>query len=242
MIISRSTGACRVAVWVIGGLLPLLSLSLICAQQATPVVTFTCDFPGSDPAHYEVSVWSDGHGAYSARSKPLSSSDSDVSTDPPSPREASEVYRADFSVPQSTVSRIFDLAKRAHYFEEDVDSGKKKLASTGAKTLSYKASGKTTQALYNYSLNPAVQQLTAIFQNLSATLEFVRRLEYDLRYQKLALDEELKRMEEMASAGSLTELPAATPILRKIADDPAIMNVSRSRAQRLLARAATEGK
>jgi hypothetical protein len=58
-----------------------------------------------------------------------------------------------------------------------------------------------------------------------------------LRYQKLALDEELKRMEEMAVAGSLTELSAAAPILRKIADDATIMNVSRSRAQRLLARA-----
>jgi hypothetical protein len=129
------------------------------------------------------------------------------------------------------------LASRAHYFAGELDSRKKKLASTGAKTLSYQASGKNTQATYNYSPIPAVQDITAILQGLSATLEFARRLEHDLRYQKLALDEELKRMEEMAVAGSLTELSAAAPILRKIADDATIMNVSRSRAQRLLARA-----
>ena len=42
----------------------------------------------------------------------------------------------------------------------------------------------------------AVQQLTQLFQSLSTTLEFGRRLEYFHRYQKLALDEELKRMED----------------------------------------------
>jgi len=227
---------CRVAAWSISCLLFLLSPPAS-AQQTTPIVAFTCDFPGSDPAYYEVSVSSDGHGSYSSRSTPPSS-DSKSSSDPVSTREAAEAYHADFAVSQSITDRIFDLASRAHYFATEIDSGKKKLASTGAKTLSYKASGKSTQASFNYSPIPAVQDLTAILQGLSATLEFARRLEHDLRYQKLALDEELKRMEEMAIVGSLTELSTASPILRKIAEDPTIMNVSRTRAQRLLERAA----
>ena len=58
-----------------------------------------------------------------------------------------------------------------------------------------------------------MQELTAIFQNMSSTLEFGRRLEYFHRHQKLALEEELKRMEEMAKDKSLGEVQAVAPIL-----------------------------
>lgn len=212
-----------------------LSLALIHAQRTTaPTITFTCDFPGSEPAYYEITVSPDGHGSYSSRSNPSALHDPAKSSD--AALETEESYRTDFNIPESTSTQIFDLAKHANYFAGQVDSGKKKVASTGAKTLSYKAVGQNTQASYDHSSIPAIQELTTIFQSLSTTLEFGRRLDYDLHYQKLALDEELKRMEEMASAGSLSELSAAAPILRKIADDPTIINLSRSRAQRLLAR------
>jgi hypothetical protein len=73
-------------------------------------------------------------------------------------------------------------------------------------------------------------------QNLSATLEFGHRLQYDHRYQKLALDEELKRMEEMARNNELIEVSAIQPILDQIIADPSVINVTRARAQRLLER------
>ena len=82
-----------------------------------------------------------------------------------------------------------------------------------------------------------MQQLTQLFQNLSATLEFGRRLEYFHHYQKLALDEELKRMEEMAKQNGLIELSALGPILQQIANDNSVINPVRARAQRLLERA-----
>jgi hypothetical protein len=80
-----------------------------------------------------------------------------------------------------------------------------------------------------------VQELTAIFQNTSSTLEFGRRLTYYHQYQKLALDDELKRLDEMNRAGEIAELQAIAPILKEIVADPSVMNVSRNRAQRLLA-------
>ena len=65
--------------------------------------------------------------------------------------------------------------------------------------MTYKDSGRSTTATYNYSPVAAVQQITQLFQSLSTTLEFGRRLQYFHHYQKLALDEELKRMEEAAN-------------------------------------------
>ncbi len=86
-----------------------------------------------------------------------------------------------------------------------------------------------------------MQQITQLFQNLSTTLEFGRRLQYFHHYQKLALDEELKRMEEMAKENNWQELPAVVPILQQIANDSSVINPVRARAQRMVERAgATE--
>jgi hypothetical protein len=100
--------------------------------------------------------------------------------------------------------------------------------------LKYSEGARKTEATYNYSPNPAVQQLTAIFQNISATLEFGRRLEFYHHHQKLALEDELKRMEEMSKSKSLDEIQAVAPILQKIVADHSVLNVTRARAQRLL--------
>jgi hypothetical protein len=199
------------------------------AQQTVPTVRFTCDFPGSEPDHYVVSVSDDGSARYDSNSK-LSDS------------AASEPFHSDFTVSQGARTRVFDLTKRAHYFDGDIDSKKKNLASTGVKTLAYKDAQKSTHATYNYSPVPAVEELTEFFQSLSTTLEFGNRLDYYLRYQKLALDEELKRMEEMSNSGGLTEVSAVAPILQKIVDDPAVMKVVRARAQRMLQVAGTKDK
>jgi hypothetical protein len=218
-------------IWPCGTPLALICFALFSllvaqtGQPAPPTVTFTCDFPSSDPSHYVISVSSDGRASYVSDGK--LTDQSEPGSDAPA--------RLVFTVSQATSARIFDLAKRARYFEREIDSKKKNLASTGNKTLSYKDAEKNTQANYNYSPVPAVQELTQLFQNLSATLEFGRRIEYDHRYQKLALDQETKRMEEMAKQGSLEDLSAVAPTLQKIVDDPSIINVVRARAQRILA-------
>jgi len=187
-------------------------------------ITFTLDFPGSEPSHYVINVSSDGHCGYDSSGKLTPDAEGDA-------------FHLDFTLSAKTHGRIFDLAKRAHYFQGDVDSKKRNLASTGAKTLAYTDAQRSSQATYNYSSVPAIGELTQLFQNLSTTLEFGRRLEYFHRYQKLALDDELKRMEDMAQQNSLEELPAVGPILKQIAEDPSVINPVRARAQRLLARA-----
>ena len=108
--------------------------------------------------------------------------------------------------------------------------------------MTYKDAQKSTRATYNYSPVPSVQELTTFFQSLSTTLEFGHRIGYDLRYQKLALGDELKKMEEMSQSGGLEEISAVAPVLQKIVDDPAVINVVRGRAQRLLQAGGNAGK
>jgi len=186
------------------------------------MVTFSLDFPGSDPDHYSISVQSDGNARYECSAKISSES------------EDRDNYHTEFNFSNATRARIFDLAAQAHYFSGKIDSGNHKLANTGAKKLSYKDGQRESMATYNFSPLPAVQQLTALFQSVSATLEFGRRLAYSHRYQKLALDDELKQMEDQARRGELVELQAAKPILQEIHDDSSVINVVRARAQRIM--------
>ena len=209
---------------VVGVLVLVLGLPFSARAQDAGLVTFTLDFPGSEPSHYVIAVSSDGHSTYESDGKL-------------SPDSEADPFHLDFSVSPDTSGTIFDLAKKAHYFQGQIDSNKKRLASTGVKTLTYKDAQQSGTGTYNYSLLPAVQQITQLFQNLSTTLEFGRRLQYYHHYQKLALDEELKRMEQMANENELAELPAVVPILQQIANDSSVINPVRARALRLIERA-----
>ena len=207
----------------------LLSFLALCvaviprSAAQTTTITYTQDFPGSDPAHYSIAVSKEGHARYESSGK--LSNDSD----------GFETYQHEFELSPKSRGRIFELARQAKYFAGRVDSADSKLAFTGAKKLTYQDGQRIRSATYNYSRLPAVEQLTAFFQNLSATLEYGRRLSYYHHYQKLALDEELKRMEAQAKDGSLTELQAVHSVLEEIVADSSVMNVVRARAQRLIA-------
>jgi hypothetical protein len=210
-------------------LLIFLSITLsldpaYCQTEAPAVVTFTIDFPTSQPEHYSIRIRSDGSVRYQSSGR--FSADSDET----------DSFDLDFTVGAETRQKIFDLAAKAGYFRKDVDSHKN-LAFTGKKTLSYQDPKRSGESTYNYSTIAAVQELTSLLQGVSVTLEFGHRLQYDHRYQKLALDEELKRMEDLARSNELVELTSIQTILDPIIADPSVMNVTRARAQRLLERA-----
>lgn len=195
----------------------------VAESLAASNLSFTFDFPGSEPGHYVISVASDGKASYDSNGKLTSDSE------PEAP------FRLEFSVSPQTCERMFELVKKAKYLRGQIDSKRQGLASTGVKILVYKDGNISSTATYNYSPIGAVQQLTDLFQSMSGTLEFGRRLKYFHRYQKLALDEELRRMEDLSAHGEITELSAIAAVLKEIVDDPSVITVVRARAQRLRA-------
>lgn len=204
----------------------ILAVTLSLAQQSPPAtISFSLDFPQSIPDHYVITVSSDRHATYDSTGKLTPQSD------------PGDPFHDDFTVSADTCKKIFELAAKVKYFEGQIDSGNKKLASTGVKVLKYEEGNRKTEATYNYSPIPAVQQITAVFQNISTTLEFGRRLDFFYHHQKLALEDELKHMEESAKSNNLGELQAVAPILQRIAADHSVLNVTRARAQRLLSTA-----
>ncbi len=194
---------------------------LLCAQtSALQKLTFTLDFPGSDPAHYTLTVTSDGRGSYESDGKLLLQAQ---------PGDRSGI---NFTLSAATRDQIFNLARQIRSSDQRKENHK--VASTGTKTFSFDNGQSVFKITYDYSPVAKVRDLTSLFQRLSCTLEFGRRLQYEHRYQKLALAEDMKYMDGQFHQGMLLDVGTIGPVLQKIVDDPSVINGARMRAQQLL--------
>src|SRR5262244_3223182 len=90
----------------------LLSSAVAHAQQAA-TVTFTQDFPNSNPSHYEITVTNDGHGTYSSNGQ------LNENAEPADPTPLT------FTLSSTVRDQIFEIAKHTHYFSGKIDSGLK---------------------------------------------------------------------------------------------------------------------
>ena len=214
-------------------LLAWLALSCACraqspnpeptARQAVlPTVSFDFLLEGSTPPHYWIVVEPDGKARYHA---------DDVSAADAAPMQPSAQQ---FLVSDPTRSRIFDLSLALQCFKGRFEYRGGRLANMGAKTLKCAWADRESHTTYNYSTNQQLQELTTIFQNISNTMEYGRRLDHLHRYDKLGLEAELKSMEEQEKNKRLGELQAVAPQLERIVNDSSILNVTRRRAEHLL--------
>lgn len=193
------------------------------APAAQPSVTLHFDWSQGIPWQtYSITVRADGNTHFQGT---------------PAPEGASgdtDLFQQDFTMSEANRSKIFDLAKKLNYFQGDFDSHLKRIAQTGSKTLEYKSATTHGSATYNWSQNADVQELTRVFVAIANTLDCGRKLAFQYRFDKLGIDTRLKELEDLRASHYAEELNAIAPILRKIADDPNMMHISRQNAQALL--------
>jgi hypothetical protein len=199
-------------------------------DKPAPLVTFEFTFPGGTPAHYGLAVEAGGRAAYRSDDA-VSDTQGEGSATP---------YLVKFLVSTASAERIFQLARALNYFQGDFEYHGGRIANMGAKKLTFKSGSVEHTTAYNYSQNQNLQQLTALFQGIGNALEYRRRLERLYRYDKLGLDSELKAMEEDVKRNYLAELKVDESILKQIAGDSSVMNISRRRAESILARIPNE--
>lgn len=210
----------------------LLTSSLLPAQQsATPPassnagtsVTYLFSWPQGVPwTKYSITVQSDGKTQFSGTPQ---ADPSDADTDP---------VEQSFTMWDSTRQKIFDLAQKLNYFQGNFDAHIKHIAQTGSKTLEYQSPQVRGSSTFNYSQNPDVQALNRIFSGIATTFDYERKLTFQYRYDKLGMDQRLKELEELQASHEVEELHVLGPMLRKIAGDPNLMNITRQSAKHIL--------
>jgi hypothetical protein len=205
----------------------LLVLPVSAQQEAAsaiqPSVTFNFDWSQGIPWQtYSIAVQADGNTHFQGTPAP------------DGPGGDTDPFQQDFTMSEANRAKIFDLAKEVNYFQGDFDSHLKRIAQTGSKTLEYQSATAHGSATYNWSQNADVQELTRLFLAIANTLDYGRKLTFQYRFDKLGMDTRLKELGDLRANHYAEELNAIAPVLRKIADDPNMMHISRQTAQQLL--------
>jgi len=199
-------------------------------NPAIPTITYDRVWEAYTPQNITITVQSTGPAKYLSRN-PMKT---------PEERETDPDFTLEFTMSAANREKLFRDAKEANYFDGDFAFKKHVVSSTGKKTLTYADQARHIETSYDYSENQAIGEITNIFQGISNTIEHGRKLQYLRRFDKLGLEDELKGMESLAESNYLAELQLIAPTLENIANDPAILNIARQRARRLLARSSSE--
>src|SRR5215470_1626043 len=198
--------------------------------SAVPTITYDRVWEAYTPQNITLTVQSTGSTKYISRN-PFKT---------PDQKESDPDYTVEFTISAAARDRLFRDAKETNYFHGDFTFKKHAVSSTGKKTLTYADQSRHFETQYDYSENKEIQEITNIFQGISNTIEHGRKLQYLRRFDRLGLEEELKGMESLGESGYLAEVQLIANTLESIANDPAILNIARQRARRLLAKGSTE--
>jgi hypothetical protein len=190
-----------------------------------PTVIFSLAHSGENPPYYSIAIDSTGSATY--QSFPYS----DERTGVP--------YSVEFVATAATRSTIFRLTEQLHFFKGHFGSANHAPKNASIKTLTFREGRPDkqetdNQITYSSSGNAMIRQLTSLFERISATLEFGRRLTNLHQQHNRGIDTELKRMERMAKQGQLRELQATALVLSEIASDTTLDKLARQRAEAIL--------
>jgi hypothetical protein len=209
----------------------LLTASLVWGQSqpqsasASAHVTYEQRWPAADPQWFALDFQSDGSAQYHSLAQQDSNS---LSTD-----STPDTDEFSFTLTPRSRQLVFTVASSLPRFQSSLD--KTKVAFTGKKTLCYEdGAGHSSSISYNYSSSADIVALTELMQGISEAIQFSETLKSQLRFDKLALDSTLNRIDDLISLRPLPEPQILEPILTRIADDPAVMNIARQRARHIL--------
>ena len=204
----------------------LIAVALMATSAALPApapsgakLTFRRVFKGSSPEFIEISVREDSEvGAYEIRQ---------LEEDPGSlPFQVSATWRA----------KMFDLAAQLKHFQgQDLDVHRK-IANLGEKTFRWQTGSKTSEVVFNYTLNMQATQLVQICEGLARQQELMELLQRRIKYDRLGVNDALLQFENDFNRGVLPEPQVALPLLDQIAEDSRVVEIARQRARSLAER------
>jgi hypothetical protein len=185
-----------------------------------PTVIFTFAFWNANPSYYTLAIDAAGAATY------LSAPESIDSTGVP--------YSLEFQASDHTRRMIFNVTRESDFFrgqyEITLDSAEK----SPIRTLAFHDVTSNNRISYTESVDPDIQELTSVFEEISSTLEFGRRIAYFHQHDKAELEGELGAMEKDADRRWLRELQAVSGVLKSIATDPGVADQARAHADRIL--------
>jgi hypothetical protein len=186
-----------------------------------PTVVFSSVLWTDNPSSYSLAVDATGAATYQ------STQDSVERTGVP--------YTVEFQASDATRRMTFNIMRQLNFLNGDFPTYSGTPEKVPVRTLAYHDITYDNRVTYSDSSDSEIQELTSVFEEISATFEFARRLTYLHRHDKERLEPELIRMQTSAERHMLRELQAATPALKIIASDHTLTDSVRKHAEAILA-------
>ena len=186
------------------------------AQVDAPgrVVTFTKDFPGSVPPYYSVSVREGGEAVYKT--------------------EPEDEQPIEFRLPADVTSEIFSLAGKLGESPDRPLESKRRVANMGKKTVEMLNGAGRFAASFNHTEVPEALELLGLFERISGTQQHALRLEYLAQFDRLGVVKALLQLEIDLDNGRLVGARQLVPVLERIRNDRAIVQLAKGRAAQIL--------
>src|SRR5215475_10932842 len=184
-----------------------------------PTVIYTSVLWSADPAYYSIAVDAAGTATYQSA--------------PESVGRTGSPYTIEFHVSDRTRRTIFNVVHGLDFFRGEIPVQQASTANDTARTLVYHDLGFSTQLTYTNSSDSDVEELTSIFEEVSETVEYGRRLAYLEQHDKNRIAAELRALKADADRHFVRELQAIAPVLKSLAADTGLDADSRSTAQAL---------
>ncbi|MBI1956486.1 MAG: hypothetical protein HYS38_08845 [Acidobacteria bacterium] len=185
-------------------------------SASPPTITFTKEFPNSQPAYYAVSVGADGAAFYRT-----------------APDDKNPVQ---FQILSELTQEIFSLAQKLHLFQEAKLESKRRVASLGKKTLAYQDGSEHYETTFNHTEVPEAVALATLFERISQTQQHYLAIEYLLRFDRLGIMKELLQLEADLDQGRVLNAAQLLPLLEQIRDNTSLVQVAQSRAAQIIAK------
>ena len=186
-----------------------------------PTVIFTSVLWAADPSYYSIAIDSTGTATYQSA--------------PDSIEKTGVPYTLEFQVSDRTRRVTFNVARQLDYFGDRAQQVVSSPQANSVRTLAYHDSTIRHQITYSSSSDSEINELTSVFEEISVTLEFGRRLSYFHEHQDGRLGSELDRLQANAQGRSARELQAIAAVLRSISADDRLKTGVRQKAEALLA-------
>jgi hypothetical protein len=206
----------------------LLVVSASFAVAQTPAtsarIIYTFDHPQLQPSRYTITVDETGHGRFVSQPG-VASLDDDIA---PAPVDRS------IQLDPTLTTDLFRYAREHNFFATPCSNVQGKLAFTGNKTVTYSGPDGQGSCSFVWAADAGLQRLSDQMVAVAYTLEIGRRLDLEVRHDRLGLDAELEGLQDAVKDHRAVDLANIAEQLQTIAADQDVMVRARKRAFALL--------
>jgi hypothetical protein len=133
-----------------------------------------------------------------------------------------------------TTSQVFALLGQLHNLRSIDLESHKKVANMGQKRLEYRLGDDVNQVTFNYTENREAEELVQILEKVAAVEEHISALEFEMKYDRLGLSEELLQIQTDLRNKRLANPELLVPTLEKIAHDSRFLHLAQVRSQEII--------